>query len=79
MRPMTFWALVAGAIFAAMTLLLAFGEEQTGVIGVIASVAWWGTGLLLVVFGLVAIARYGRQPAALRKPAARSGRGTDGS
>ena len=70
MRPLTFWSLVAAAIFAAMTVLWAFGEEPTGVVLVLATALWWASGLALVVFGLVAIARWRRPPAASRGGAA---------
>jgi hypothetical protein len=62
MRPITFWTLVAGAIFAAMTVLWGFGEEPSGAVFVLATVMWWGSGLALVFFGLVAIARWRRDP-----------------
>lgn len=73
MRPMTFWALVAGAIFAAMTVLWAFGDEPTGAVFVISSVAWWGSALMLVFLGLVAISRFGREPVSRRRGPSRSG------
>ena len=63
MRPLAFWTLVAAFIFAAMTVLWGFGEEPTGLVLVLASVMWWGSALALVVFGLVAIWRWRREPA----------------
>ena len=63
MRPLAFWTLVAAFVFAAMTVLWAFGEEPTGVVLVLASVMWWGSALVLVAFGLVAIWRWRRDPA----------------
>lgn len=73
MRPMTFWGLVAAAIFAAMTVLWAFGDEPTGAVFVIATVAWWGSALTLVFLGLVGISRWRREPASRRPDTRRSG------
>ena len=63
MRPLTFWSLIAAAVFAAMTILWAFGDEPDGVVAILASVMWWGSALALVVFGLIAIWRFRRTPA----------------
>ncbi len=63
MRPLTFWSLVAGVVFAAMTVLWAFGDEPAGVVLILATVMWWGSALALVAFGLVAIWRWRREPA----------------
>jgi hypothetical protein len=63
MRPLTFWSLVAGVVFAAMTVLWAFGDEPTGVVFILATAMWWGSALALVTFGLVAIWRWRREPA----------------
>jgi len=59
-RPLAFWTVVAVVIFAAMSVLWAFGDEPTGIVSVLASVMWWGSGLGLVLLGLIAIWR--RQP-----------------
>lgn len=59
-RPITFWSLVAGAVFLAMTALWTFGDDPTGLVQVAATVLWWGSGLALVFFGLVTILRWGR-------------------
>lgn len=59
-RPLAFWTIVAVVIFAAMSVLWAFGDEPTGIVSVLASVMWWGSGLGLVLLGLIAIWR--RQP-----------------
>lgn len=64
MRPMTFWALIGGLIFALMTVLWAFGDEPTGAVSVLATVMWWGSGVALIFFGLVAIGRWRREPTA---------------
>ena len=60
MRPITFWSLVAAAMFAAMTVLWVFGDEPTGFLLVLSAILWWGSGIALILFGLVAIARRGR-------------------
>jgi hypothetical protein len=52
------------AIFAAMTTLWAFDDEPTGVVSVLATVLWWGSGVALIFFGLVAISRWRRAPPA---------------
>jgi hypothetical protein len=72
-RPITFWSLVAAAMFVAMTLLWVFGDEPTGFLLVLSSVLWWGSGLALIVFGLVAISRRGRTPAARGAPSPTTG------
>ena len=59
-RPLAFWTIVAVVIFAAMSVLWAFGDEPTGIVSLLASVMWWGSGLGLVLLGLIAIWR--RQP-----------------
>ncbi len=61
MRPLTFWSLVAGLVFIAMTVLWVFGDEPTGVVLILASAMWWLSALALVIFGLVAIWRYRRE------------------
>lgn len=68
MRPTTFYGLVAAAIFAAITVMFAVGEEQDGAVFVIASVLWWASGLTLIGLGLLAIKRFGRQRSTLEKP-----------
>ena len=65
MRPMTFWSLIAFAMFAAMTALWIFGDEPTGALFVLSTVLWWGSGIALIFFGLVAISRRTR-PAGAR-------------
>ena len=77
---MTFYGLVAAAIFLAMTALWVFGEEEpTGALLVISAILWWGSAAVLVVFGLTTIARWRRsrvrhasrgvaQPSARRVP-----------
>jgi hypothetical protein len=71
---MTFYGLVAAVIFLAMTALWVFGEEEpTGAVFVISTVLWWGSALMLVFFGLTAISRFRREPAAHRGAAARRG------
>lgn len=62
MRPITFWSLVAFAMFAAMTVLWVFGDEPTGFLLVLSAILWWGSGIALILFGLVAIGRRGRPP-----------------
>jgi hypothetical protein len=64
MRPLKFWSIVAAFVFGAMTILWAFGDEPTGVVAILASVMWWGSALVLIVFGLIAIWRFRRDPAA---------------
>jgi hypothetical protein len=60
---MTFYGLVAAAIFLAMTALWVFGEEEpTGALLVISAILWWGSAVVLVVFGLVSISRWRRTP-----------------
>jgi hypothetical protein len=68
MRPMTFYGLVAAVIFAAMTAVWAFSEDEpAGAVFVISTVLWWGSALTLVFFGLVTISRWGRKPEARRR------------
>jgi hypothetical protein len=68
MRPMTFYGLVAAVIFVAMTAIWAFSEDApTGAVFVISTVLWWGSALMLVFFGLVAISRWRREPAPRRR------------
>ena len=63
MRPITFWFLVAAAIFAAMCALWGFSEEEPeGAVLVISAVLFWGSGLVLIVLGLVALSRWRRAP-----------------
>jgi|GEM_PF-6489670 hypothetical protein len=57
MRPITFWSLVTFAMFAAMTALWVFGDEPTGALFVLSTVLFWGSGIALIFFGLVAISR----------------------
>lgn len=72
MRPITFWSLVALALFLAMTALWVFGEDEpTGFLLVLSTVLWWGSGIALIGFGLVAIARRGRPPRAEANRSAR--------
>lgn len=59
-RPITFWGLVAAAIFGAMTVLWAFGDEPDGAVFVISAVLYWGSGIALIFIGLVAISRWRR-------------------
>ncbi len=72
-RPITFWGLVAAAIFAAMTVLWAFGDEPDGAVFVISAVLYWGSGIALIFIGLVAISRWRRpQREARRGPTPRA-------
>ena len=72
MRPITFWSLVAFALFAAMTALWAFGDEPTGALFVLSTVLFWGSGVALIFFGLVAISRRTRPSGARGTQAATS-------
>ena len=60
-RPLAFWAISAAIIFLAMTALWVFGDEQTGAVLVLSSILWWGSGLSLVLLGLIAISRWGAE------------------
>lgn len=62
-RPLAFWAVIAGIVFAAMLALWSLGDEPTGVVLVLAGVLFWGSGLVLVLLGLIAISRWRREPA----------------
>ena len=66
MRPLTFWIFVAAAMFLAMTALWGFGDEPTGATFVISAVLYWGSGIALIFFGLVAISRWRRPPTGTR-------------
>jgi hypothetical protein len=77
MRPLTFWSLVAAVVFAAMTILWAFGDEPTGVVLILASVMWWGSALALIVLGLIAIWRFRRPPASPSSRPPREGTRTE--
>ncbi len=81
MRPMTFWSLVAFAMFAAMTALWVFGDEPTGALFVLSTVLFWGSGIALIFFGLVAISRRTRPAGArgTRSATSRAGRGSTGA
>jgi hypothetical protein len=73
---MTFYGLVAAVIFAAMSVLwLASEEEPTGAVFVISTVLWWGSALVLIFFGLVAISRWRREPAPRRGTQSKPGTG----
>lgn len=78
MRPITFWSLVALAMFAAMTALWVFGDEPTGALFVLSTVLFWGSGIALIFFGLVAISRRTRPGGArgTQSAASRAGRGS---
>jgi len=79
MRPMTFWSLVAFAMFAAMTTLWVFGDEPTGPLFVLSTVLFWGSGIALIFFGLMAISRRTRPPGArgTQSATSRAGRGSN--
>lgn len=61
-RPLAFWAVIAAIVFAAMLALWGFGDEPTGVVLVLAGILFWGSGLALVLLGLIAISRWRREP-----------------
>ena len=61
-RPLTFWTAVAVTIFVAMSILWAFSDEPTGAVSVLASLLWWGSGVVLVLLGLIVIGRWRREP-----------------
>lgn len=60
-RPLTFWAIVSGIIFLAMTALWVFGDEPSGAVLVLSTILWWGSGLALVLLGVLTISRRGRR------------------
>jgi hypothetical protein len=59
-RPLTFWTLVAATLFVTMTVLWVFGGEPEGAVFVISAVLYWGSGLALIVAGMIAIGRFRR-------------------
>jgi hypothetical protein len=59
-RPLTFWTLVAAAIFLTMTVLWVFGGEPEGAIFVISTILYWASGLALIVAGMLFIGRFAR-------------------
>lgn len=69
-RPLAFWAVIAGIVFLAMVALWSLGDEPTGAVEVLAAILFWGSGLALILIGLIAISRWRREP-----PEAESARG----
>jgi hypothetical protein len=54
-------------------VLWVFGDEPTGFLLVLSAVLWWGSGLALIFFGLMAISRRGRAASARGAPSAATG------
>jgi membrane protein implicated in regulation of membrane protease activity len=71
MRPTTFWTLIAGAMFATMTALWAFSDDEpTGVLLWVSGIGWWVSGIALVVLATIGLARF-RRP---EKPSGTTGK-----
>lgn len=61
-RPLAFWAVIAGIVFLAMVALWSLGDDPTGAVEVLAAILFWGSGVALILVGLIAISRWRREP-----------------